>query len=199
MSDVLSVDVFKPRPTGGTSNTGNVARTMFRNSIFFAELIGVDEELVYRIHVIWIALASGLPICPFKFEKFCQETRKLWDKECGWYGPCPSLHKVLEHGGEMIALFPPEITAGMLSEEPAECSNKDVKYIQKELAFQGDYEKKALQVFHRLLERSHPEIQQFYIKKKVENKHSHASYPSEVLDMCYTSDELLERMEVDQD
>ena len=92
-----------------------------------ADQCNVSVELVQRIHNVWIALASGLPIDADKFDEYCKVTydiyeRDLWNEKTGkvWYPMSPSLHKVLKHGGEVIRLLPPSILIGMLSEEPTE-------------------------------------------------------------------------------
>ena len=87
---------------------------------------GLPVELVNGIHNIWIALASGLPIDPEKFDSYCKNVANIYEtalddgKGGVWYPMCPSLHKILYHGGEIIRLLPPSIFVGMLSEEPSE-------------------------------------------------------------------------------
>ena len=186
---VLKQDVFK-----GQSNTGNCARTLFKNSIFFADLIGVDEDLVHRIYMIWIALTSALPIDPKEFYNYCQETKDLYFEQCGWYNMSPTLHKVLEHGHQILQLLPPTLTAGMLSEEPAEASNKDVKFFQKYHTFQGVPKTKNLQVFHRMMDRSDPLSHSLFLDRHVKAKPKHDDIPEDVQAMCFSDEELQNRM-----
>ena len=189
---VLRQDVFK-----GQSNTGNCARTLFKNSIFFADLIGVDEDLVHRIHMIWIALtSSSIAIDPKKFQKYCQETKALYLQECGWYNMSPTLHKVLEHGHQILELIPPELTVGMLSEEPAEASNKDTKMFQKYHAFRGKPEKKNEQVFQRMMDRSDPYMHRLFLDEHVKSRSKNDEIPQDVQNMCFSSEDLLKRMSV---
>ena len=192
----LGVPVFEVKRNGGTSNTGNVARKLFKNSIVFSDVIGVSEELVHRIFMVWIMITCGFPICPDKFDHYCKITKDLYHQECGWYPMVPTLHKVLEHGGDILRLFPPELTAGMMSEEPAEASNKDVKEFQRNHSFQGNYKQKNLDVFHRMCDRSDPAVHRFFVKEKVEKRSKHETIPQDVLDVCINSEELLTRMEV---
>ena len=78
------------------------------------------------IRNIWIAIASGLPICYKKFDKYCLKIKKLYETTFSdgnggtWYPMSPTLHKILAHGGEIIRLLPPYILFGFLSEEPSE-------------------------------------------------------------------------------
>ena len=189
--------IFKPG-NGGTSNTGNMARNVFKNSIYLAEQIGVDEDLVHRIHMVWIALASGEHLCADKFGRYCEDTIKLYHREAHWYPMCASLHKVLVHAKDVIRLLPPEITAGMLSEEPAEASNKDVKNFEQHHAFQGDYVKKALAVFHRLIDRSDPIVASFYETTKVFKRElRRRELPDDVQWMLLTPEEVDQRRVVE--
>ena len=186
-------ELFKPGD-GGTSNTGNMARNVYKNSIYLAEQIGVDEDLVHRIHMIWIALASGEHLCPDKFGKYCDDTLKLYHQEADWYPTCPSLHKVLCHAKDVIRLLPPGITAGMLSEEPAEASNKDVKNFEKNHSFRGDHLKKSKAIFLRLLDRSDPIVASFYETQKVFKKEWRSQgLPEDVENMLLTHEEVKKR------
>ena len=194
----LGVPVFEVRRNGGTSNTGNVARKLFKNSLVFSEAIGVCDDLVYRLFIIWITITSGLPICPDKFDKYCKITKDLYHEECGWYPMVPTLHKVLEHGGDILRLFPPELTAGMMSEEPAEASNKDVKEFQRNHSFQGNYKQKNLDVFHRMCDRSDPVVHRYFVKEKVDARAKNDNIPQDVLELCINSEDLLKRMEVNK-
>ena len=55
----LSLVVDTPRQGFGTSNTGNVAHRAFENSDVFAEINGVDQELIERLRTILKAINSG--------------------------------------------------------------------------------------------------------------------------------------------
>ena len=52
MHDEIGLLVDTPRAGGsGTSNTGNTARKAFQNESKFAEILGIDPELIHRIHL----------------------------------------------------------------------------------------------------------------------------------------------------
>ena len=185
--------LFKPG-NGGTSNTGNMARNVYKNSIYMAQQIGVDEELVHKIHMIWIALACGEHLCPEKFGQYCDDTLQLYHQEAPWYPTCPSLHKVLVHAKDVIRLLPPGITCGMLSEEPAEASNKDVKNFEKNHSFRGNYLKKSKAIFLRLVDRSDPIVASFYETQKVFKKEWRSQgLPEDVENMLLTHEEVKKR------
>ena len=107
---------------------------------------------------------------------------------------CPSLHKVLVHAKDVIRLLPPEITAGLLSEEPAEASNKEVKKYEKQHAFQGDYVQKAKAVFHRLMDKSDPIVASYYETQKVFRREKRSQdLPEDVQKMLLTPEEIKEK------
>ena len=96
----------------------------------------------------------------------------------------PTLHKILMHGGDIIRQFPPTITSGMLSEEPGESSNKDIKHVQLAHARQSSLTFRNLDTFLWLIGRSDPVIlTQSTMNKKVPKKVTE-SYPQAVLDFC---------------
>ena len=193
----LGWKLFNPGD-GGTSNTGNMARNVYKNSIYMADQVGVDEELIHRIYMVWIALACGEHLCPDKFGQYCDDTVQLYHQEAPWYPMCASLHKVLVHAKDVIRLLPPEITAGMLSEEPAEASNKDIKNFEQHHAFQGDYLAKAQAVFHRLVDRSDPIVASYYETNKVFKRELRKqALPEDVQKMLLTPEEVCQRRVVE--
>ena len=119
--------LFEPGQHGGSSMDGNFARRIFDMPQFVSEQTGLSVQLIKAYKTIWTALASTLPICPMKFQQYCDGVREMYDRECGWYQMPPTLHKILSHGGEILRLFPSSLSSGHFSEEPAEASNKDVK------------------------------------------------------------------------
>jgi hypothetical protein len=73
----------------------------------------------------YVAITSGLDIDTEKFQAFIELWKDLFfdpDIGCSWYGPPPTLHRVLEHGPAIIEGLP--IPLGLLSEEGAESNNK---------------------------------------------------------------------------
>ena len=192
----LGLPIFEPRDGGqGSSNTGNMARRIFQNhSDLLSKECNVPVDFVKGVHFIWIALASRLPLCPEKFQAFCNKIKELYVKELPWYPLNPSLHKIFEHGSEIIKLFPKTITAGMLSEEPLESSNKDVRKFQVEHARQCDPIMRNLDVFHRLLDRSDPHILNYFEKNRKKHRRDCDSFPAEVIALCKNSDEIANEM-----
>ena len=143
---------------------------------------GISENLIKRLFNIYVALSSKLPLCPDKFETYCKETKALYVSELPWYPMCTSLHKILEHSADYLRLLPPTITSGMLSEEPSESANKDVKSWQIRHANQSSPEARNLSVFNRFYDRSDPQVLSILSEKKGV-KSIIRPYPQEILDL----------------
>ena len=56
----------------------------------------------------------------------------------------------------------------MMSEEPAESANQDIKNCQLEHAFQGNPQRRNLDTFHRLIDRPGPAITPFLVDAMLE-------------------------------
>lgn len=122
----MGLHVDQARPGGaGSSNDGNTARRAFRDERMFAEITGISEELIHRLHVILQVMASGHGIDPVKFGEYCDSTADLFVAEYPWYYMPVSVHKVLVHGAAVVDTLP--LPLGMLSEEAQEARNKDIR------------------------------------------------------------------------
>ena len=170
---------------------GNMARRILRDHPdVLAEECCVPVEFVKGFYVIWVALASRLPICPLKFQNYCDRIKAVYLENVSWYPLSPTLHKVLEHGSQVLELFPDSLTSGMLSEEPAEASNKDVKKFQISHARQDNPDHRNIDVFHRLCERSDPQILNYYAHNRQIRRKSSEVFPKDVLQLCKDSDQI---------
>ena len=120
----LVVDV--PRSGGaGNSNTGNVARKAFQNEAIFAEITGIDQELIHRIHVLLIVINSNLPIIEDKFKAYALETAALWVALYPWYYMPVTLHQLFFHSWDSIRLS--SLPLSFFSEQSLESCNKTFK------------------------------------------------------------------------
>ena len=173
---MMGLIVDKPKPGYGSSNDGNTARKFFHNFEESAEITGINKNLIYRFHVILLALSSTFTINSFKFKNYCLKTAVLFVKNYPWYPMPITLHKIVFHGFEILenAMMP----LGLLSEETQESRNKDIK------AYRERYSRKFLRVqtledmFHNLLVSSDPYI--VGISKIGQKKYSIATeYPKE--------------------
>lgn len=143
----LIVDV--PKPGFGNSNDGNTARRFFKNAEVSAEITKLDLQLIKKIHVIMIVVASGHEIDIQKFRAFLHETARYYVKLYPWYSMPPTVHKYLIHGPEIIksALLP----IGQLSEEAQEARNKDFKRYRENNARKCNRKSTNADVFNLIL------------------------------------------------
>ena len=183
--------IFEVRDGGkGSLHDGNLARNIFKNHAkFMSEQCGVSEKLIVGFWHLYVALASKLPLCPTKIDTYCKDLKALYISEFPWYQLNPSMHKVLEHSAEIIRLFPPTITSGMLSEEGSESANKDIKAWQNNHSRQSDPVKRNLDTFHPLMDRSDPLVLLHFDTKK--SRKIYEPFPKEVLDFCKDATEIL--------
>ena len=189
---MIGLPVFEPRDGGGgSSNDGNMCRRILRDhpDILAAEC-NIPLRFVKGLYILWIALASSLPLSPSKFQAYCDELKDCYVENVGWYPLSPTLHKILEHGSQVVELFPDSITSGLLSEEPSEASNKDVKKFQIEHARQDSVEHRMTDTFHRLLERSDPRVLNILAEQSNVRRKSQDVFPNEVLNLCKDSNEI---------
>ena len=117
-----------------------------------------------------ICLASTERKDRVNFPAYCKETKVMYVGEVGFYPVNPTIHKVFDHTAEFLSIFPSTLSTGMTSEEPAESANKDIKSFQLDHAFQGDPQRRNLDTFHRLMDRSCPAITAFLVVAKLENR-----------------------------
>lgn len=151
----------------GTSNYRNTARRFFDDPKFSAKATGLDEKLINRFRVILIAMSSGENFDADKFTVYCRETAELYKKLYKWYYMPPSVHKILFHGGDIIASL--NLPIGLYSEEAQEARNKDFKRIRQNHTRKMSRLQTNEDLIHGLLVSSDPYIsslRKVYTKKK---------------------------------
>lgn len=112
----------------GSTNDGNTARRFFDDPSFSAKATGLEEILINRFRVILAAISSGVDVDVDKFKHYAKETAVIYKKYYNWYYMPPSVHKLLFHGGDIIASL--NLPIGLYSEEAQEARNKDFKRIR---------------------------------------------------------------------
>ena len=149
--DELGLIVDRPKPGGaGNSNDGNTARTAFRLHEKFAEICGLDHELVFRFHIIMVALNCGFPLDRHKFEMYLRETGELFVKLYNWYYMPVGLHVLLMHWKDQDEAVPlPDLWK---TEETGEGNNKFSRNFREDHARKDDRVHTMTDVFHRLCE-----------------------------------------------
>ena len=68
----------------------------------------------------------------------------------------------------------------MTAEEPQEAVNKDLKHFQIDNVYQGCPQRRNLDTFHRLMDRSHPSVLNHLVDKKLERR-AREELPAEAL------------------
>ena len=71
-----------PKDSGyGNTNDGNTARRAFQNYEIFAEITGVNQELIWRLYNIFCLDNSSYSFNIEKFKNYCDQTFELYVKE----------------------------------------------------------------------------------------------------------------------
>ncbi|PZC78080.1 hypothetical protein B5X24_HaOG202615 [Helicoverpa armigera] len=178
----LLVDI--PKANFGNTNDGNTSRRFFENFEVSAIITGIDVSLIYRLKVILDTLCCGLKINCEMFERYCQETAKLYVSLYKFYPMSPTLHKVLRHGASVVreAILP----IGQLSEEAAEARNKHIRMFRLNYARKFSRVACNVDVFNRLLLTSDPVLTGMRKRKNKKN----LSLSADVLNLLLESDVL---------
>ena len=175
----LSLIVDVPKVGFGNSNDGNTARKAFANSEVFSQITGVQEEAITRLRNILIALSSGLELNLETFTPFCHRTAEYLVANYGWYKLPPSVHKMLEHGGQVAAKL--ELAIGLYSEEAQETQNKEIRSARLHHSAKVSRINAMTNQFHYLLIRTDPVISSISFKKQ-QNANG-KPIPEEVLEL----------------
>jgi len=167
--DKLGLLVDKPKPGFGNSNDGNTARRFFQNSEISAEITKLDVEIIEKIHIIMIVVASGHEIKINEFREYTYKTANYFVEKYPWYNMSPTMHKFFIHGPEIIesALLP----IGQLTEEAQEARNKDFKRYREYNSRKCSREKTNLDILNLFLLSSDPVIssKRKLLKKKTQS------------------------------
>jgi hypothetical protein len=86
----------------GNTNDGNTSRRFFSDPDTASDITGIDINLIRRLKVILETLSSSHSIYTEKFEKYAEDTAKLYVELYCWYPMTPTLHKILRHGALVI-------------------------------------------------------------------------------------------------
>ena len=68
----LTIDVVKQG--AGTTNTGNVSRTFFSKPKEVSKILGIEEELLMRMHTILHVISQKKEICIGELKKYCLDS-----------------------------------------------------------------------------------------------------------------------------
>ena len=98
---------------------GNLARKVFSDPEYLAEVTGVPLVFVKRLINLTIIARSGQMFDWREVKKYCERTREIY-VECGlgFKSFCPTVHQLVDHLW-MYCRYSP-VPLGLLSEEPLE-------------------------------------------------------------------------------
>ena len=122
----LGLRVFYPEVGGGTSNTGNTSRVVFKKAAESARILQVSEELITGTQNL-IGKISSQESIPNSddFERDAFKVWELYNQELGSFkSMCPTYHRLVSHGAAYLKFcerigVPP----GYLSESSIESLN----------------------------------------------------------------------------
>ena len=72
--DRLGLNVDQPKQGYGSLNDGNTAWRFFENSEISASIMGINEELIKRFHIVLQVITCGFEINIPKFRKYSEDT-----------------------------------------------------------------------------------------------------------------------------
>ena len=141
----------------GSTTTGNVARKAFDHPQITSQILGVPQKLVENLAMLWGTMASGFEIDHEKFENLCKETKKIYFDSVAWYSIPPTLHKIFEHGRQLIEECP--VPLGLTNEEASEANNKVLRAFRLHHSRKTSWRDGIQDLFQRMMEVSDPVIQ----------------------------------------
>ena len=101
--DEIGLLVDTPRAGGSsTTNTGNTARKAFQN----AEILGIDPELIHRIHLMLIAVNVDILLDLNSLREYGRQTAELWVNKYPHFCMPVSLHQLFILSWEAIPYSP---------------------------------------------------------------------------------------------
>ena len=178
----LVVD-FPKSGGSGTSNDGNTSRRAFAVYEQTAEILGIDQNLIFRFYIILVTLSSGYEIDCLKFKDYCFDTFRLYVSLYPWYYMAQSVHKVLIHGHDIIKSL--TLPIGLMSEEAQEAGNKDFKSYRENFSRKTSRKATNTDLINRLLVSSDPVISS--LRKSTSHQTNHKAFPSDVLQLLKQS------------
>ena len=107
MHDEIGLLVDKPRAGGsGMSNTDNTARKAFKNESKFAEILGIDPELIHGIHLMLIAVNADILLDLNSFREYGRQTAEFRVNKYLHFCMPVSLHQLFILSWEAIPYSP---------------------------------------------------------------------------------------------
>lgn len=179
----LLIDIVKQG--SGTTNDGNTARRFFEFPDKTAAITGLDEDLIRRFAVILQAITSGEFVDVPKFKEYARKTAEKYVELYDWYYMSSTVHKLLIHGGDIIAENA-IVPIGSLSEEASEARNKDFRRFREHHSRKKSRQASNEDILNMLIVSSDPLISSTRPKLNV---HKRQTYFKETLELLNLQDQ----------
>lgn len=144
------------RSEGGTTLDGNVARALFQQPVKFARVLKIDEELVYILSLLLIAIRSSYDVILEEYERLANRAMEIFRTKYPNFRPSPKVHLMLVHGKEILSqmILPPSY----YSEEGPEANNKHLRIDRDKHARHDSREHNMNDVYKNALVRSDEKV-----------------------------------------
>lgn len=150
----LLIDI--PKPSGGTTNSGNTTRRAFKDPKILSEILEVDYELISNLKKVMTVISIKQKIDHEKFKELCDETIEIYKKNYEKFAMKPTVHKVLFHGPDIIKHS--AVPVAYLTEEAAESKVKHIRYYREHFSRKDSSTHTMADIMHRSLDSSDPVI-----------------------------------------
>lgn len=148
----------------GTTNTGNTARTCFKDPRKFAECLEIDPEIVERVAYVILAFKQKAMVDQQKLKEYATQTCKLIFEKYPWAEITPSLHKLLIHGVDIQENL--DLPVSFYAEDASESGHKYYRNNATSHARQTSRKDRLKDVFNRATYCSDPLISNIYQQKR---------------------------------
>jgi hypothetical protein len=100
---------------------------------------------------------------------------------CSWYNISPTIHKIVVHGAAINDAI--DLPLGLLSEEPSECNNKEIRKAKNQHSRRNDPINTMMDTYNRGMDRSDPVIISWLSEEKLANRPKRPKLSLEVADL----------------
>jgi hypothetical protein len=156
IEEEFNLRVGYPKPEGGTTTVGNVARALFDQPETFASVLSIDYELVKILSLLLIAIRSFHKVNLAEFQRLSDRAMEIFKTKYPKFRPSPKIHLLLVHGAEILSHM--ELAPGFYSEEGPEANNKHLRNDKNDHARHDTRIHNIEDVFKMSLTRSDPKV-----------------------------------------
>lgn len=180
----MNMLVDMPKPSGGNTNTGNVARRAFEDARVLSEILNLDFELINNIRILLIAISVKHQINVTKFQKVIDRSLQIYKEKYEKFPLPPTVHKLFFHAAAVIENSP--VPVCYLSEEAAETKIKYIRYFREHFSRKDSLEHTLVDIYNRSMDMSDPKIASM-IREQQPKKRS-KEIPQEVKELLVLHD-----------